>query len=1071
MLELKNIKKTYAVGGEEVHALRGVDIQFRESEFVAILGHSGCGKTTMLNIIGGLDQYTEGDLVINGRSTKDYSDRDWDTYRNHSVGFVFQSYHLIPHQTVLQNVELALTLSGVGKAERRKRAAEALQRVGLGDQLRKRPSEMSGGQMQRVAIARAIVNNPDIILADEPTGALDSETSVQVMDILKEIAQDRLVIMVTHNPELAKQYATRTIRVLDGRVIGDSMPLSADEVATLCRQDAEKLAATGRQKRPAMSFFTSFGLSLRNLMTKKGRTTLTAFAGSIGIIGIALIFAVSQGTNNYIDSIQEDTLSSYPLTITAETADMSSMLTGFASASEKSEESEANGTVSETQVVSQIFAQVGTNDLKSFKAHMDKNMDNIKGDLNALQYSYGVEPQIYTVDCNGDILCANPSDLFNTLMAGYTSTMMTGTGVFTQMLDNRELLDSQYDVLVGHWPEKYNELLLVLPDADSMLDYTSYAVGLRDQQELKDMISQLMDGKEVEAPSNALHWTYDELLDLPFRLINASDYYRYNSNYKVWEDMRDDDDYMQALYDGGEPLHVVGIVTAKKGVAASAITVGFAYLPSLTEHVITQAADAEIVKQQLADRDVDIFSGRTFEDLEEDNGSMLDFADMISVDEDALSDAFGGDMDEDKIKSLSESTMKTMQGSITADTTAARNYLDDTTNKLATGLLNSALTSNGGIPMLNMASASDITAAYLATAEAKALMSGITSHYLIPTDVLSQQFYAGILPGLIPTYMQAYASATDLAMTMIPPVPPTPTDLVAPTVTKYLSMAPIDGAAAKMAQGMTEAVMQKNILTAFGNYVTDFTESLSDAFNVDEDAIAGAFDFNLDEDELTRLMSVAMGKTSAANANGNLQSLGYADLDEPTGIFLYLKDFDAKEHFLDFIDRYNDKMESLGMDEQIITYTDITGVLMSSVTTIINAVTYVLIAFVAISLIVSSIMIGVITLISVQERTREIGILRAIGASKRNVSSMFNAETVIIGFISGALGVTITYLLCIPINIILHKVTGIATLSAALPVPVAIVLVLISVSLTLFAGIIPSRSAAKKDPVVALRTE
>jgi len=968
MLELKDIKKVYAAGEEEVRALRGVSIQFRESEFVAILGHSGCGKTTMLNIIGGLDQYTSGDLIINGRSTKDYSNRDWDTYRNHSVGFVFQSYHLIPHQTVLQNVELALTLSGVGKAERRQRAKEALERVGLGDQLRKRPAEMSGGQMQRVAIARAIVNNPDIILADEPTGALDSETSVQVMDILKEISRDRLVIMVTHNPELAEQYATRTIRVKDGEVMDDTRPLSETEVETLRRKDAETLEEKRRQKRPSMSFATSFGLSLRNLLTKKGRTTLTAFAGSIGIIGIALIFSVSQGTNNYIDSIQEDTLSSYPLSITAETADMSSMMMGFGNAMADTEDL-PEGVVGEQRIMGEVFAQVGTNDLKSFKSYIERNHDRVDQDVNALQYTYGVVPQIYTTDVNGDLQQANPCNVMSTMMDGYSSAMMMmSTNVFSEMMDNPELLQSQYDVLAGRWPTEYNEILMVLSDENSMMDYTSYALGLRDMDELKEMSDKMEKGEEVVLTDAPLRWTYEQLMDLDLRLINAADFYRYNADYKVWEDMRGDSNYMDEVYENAEPLKVVGIVTAKAGVSAESITTNFAYLPSLTEYVIDHAADSEIVRQQLADKDVDVFSGRTFEELENDVKSELDFSGMISVDEKALEEAFSFD----------------------------------------------------GLDMSSISG--DIQSAfsqYLSVSEISSLVREIITEY--SRDVWTQGVFKA-----------------DLG------------DTISETI-------------------------QSRISSAMESMMESFSEELSGMMGGGADGMmetmSKAFHFNMGEEELQRLMEVMMGQASSYSASGNLLSLGYADMDEPTGIYIYLVDFEAKEDFIAFLDEYNRQMEDKGMDEQVISYTDITGVLMSSVTTIIDAVTYVLIAFVAISLIVSSIMIGVITLISVQERTREIGILRAIGASKRNVSSMFNAETFIIGFISGTLGITITYLLCIPINMILHKLTKIDTLSAVLPVPVAVILVAISVCLTLFAGIIPSRSAAKKDPVVALRTE
>ena len=1070
MLELLNIVKEYNMGTETVHALNGVSVAFRESEFVAILGHSGCGKTTLLNIIGGLDHCTSGDLIINGQSTKEYKDRDWDTYRNHTIGFVFQSYNLIPHQTVLQNVVLALSLSGVSKAEQRERAVKALEQVGLGSQINKKPSELSGGQMQRVAIARAIVNNPDIILADEPTGALDSETSVQVMDILKEISKDRLVVMVTHNPELAERYATRIVRMSDGRMIGDTMPMSEEEKDAARKLADARRAQSKKAKTPSMSFAMAFGLSLRNLFTKKGRTALTAFAGSIGIIGIALIFAVSRGMNDYISSVQEDTLSTYPLTIMSETADMATMLTSFGEAIEN-DETLPEDTIKERQLISRVFAQIGTNDLKSFKLYMEDNMDEIEDCLNAVQYGYNVSPQIYTTDVNGDILQINPSNLFSSAMSGSEMSMMPSygsTGVFTEMIDNKELLDSQYDVLAGKWPERYDELVLVLSSRNGMSDYLSYSLGLRDQQEIKDMMNEIMNGNEVEELDNPMTWSYNELLSLRFRLIDASSRYKYNSEYDLWEDMSDDEDYMRALVENGEELKIVGIVCPKPGVAASALGLGVCYLPDLTRHVIDRAAETEIVKNQLENTDVDVFSGLTFEELANNEGERLDFNDMISVDTNMLSSAFGVNISEEDITRKMQEYMKDISSSITADTAPATEAFTGALSKMLKDMLSGYIAENAdentGIAMIRAADADGIINEYLSGEEPQAIMAELSAKYPLPVEMYDQTFsqvlsriLSGYITGVTPGQEDPSAPLTQAAV-----------DAVAEAMTENPI---VEALFDQVGRGMTEAAMQRDILSEVGEMSADLLSSLSSGFSVDADRIAAAFSFNLSEDELTRLMQTFMSRSEDPSADANLRSLGYSNLDEPYSIAVYLVDFAAKERFIDFIEDYNTKMEDDGNEDLVISYTDITGVLMASVKTVVDSISYVLIAFVAISLIVSSIMIGVITLISVQERTKEIGILRALGASKRNVSSMFNAETAIIGLASGTLGIVITYLLCIPIDKILHKLTGISNLSTHLPIAVALVLILISVMLTLISGIIPSASAAKKDPVVALRTE
>lgn len=1062
MLELKNITKDYPAGDGVVRALKGINLKFRKSEFISILGQSGCGKTTMLNIIGGLDGYTTGDLIINGVSTKNFSDREWDAYRNHSVGFVFQSYNLIPHQSVLQNVELALSLSGVGKAQRRQRAIKALEQVGLGDQINKKPSELSGGQMQRVAIARAIVNNPDIILADEPTGALDSETSIQVMEILKEISKDRLVVMVTHNPELAQKYSTRIVRMLDGVVTSDSHPLTGPEVAAEKEADlaAMEAAGTKKVKKPSMSFATSFTLSLKNLFTKKGRTILTSFAGSIGIIGIALIFAVSQGMNDYIAAVQEDTLSSYPITFTSETADITSMLSAFGSMMEDGENVSGDN-VQEMRVMNQVFAQIGTNDLVSFNKYLKENFDQIEDGVNAVSYGYNITPQIYTYDVNGEILQVNPNSMFSQMMPSFSQ--YTGTGVFSEMIDNEELLRSQYDVLAGRWPEEYNELVLVLSDPNSVTDFLAYSLGLRDSEELKDMMQQVLDGNEVEMKDDAMTWTYDDFLNLSFSLVNAYDIYQYNSEYGVWEDMSEDEEYMKELVDGGVELKIVGIVSPAAGTAATALTQGIGYLPSLTEYIMENAASAQIVKDQLENPDVDVFTGLTFEELEAQEGGNLDFNDMITVDENMLSSAFNMEVSQEDLAAMMEEYTEKISGSLTVDTTEAEAAFMDTLQTLCRGMLTDYMEKNGGsgVAIIKYADVATIISDYLGGSEAGSLFSDLESKYVVPADVYVQAC-GPVLNGVVSSYIASVSTEGSAPITE---------EVIGAIAQSMESSQAVSSAAQAMGSVMTEAKMQKDVLTDVIAMNQQTISSVASGFSVDPSKIAGAFNFNLNEDELMRLMQTYSTGDTERSADSNLRTLGYSDPEEPVSISVYLVDFDSKEKFIDFIDGYNDMVTEQDEEDLVISYTDITGVLMSSIKTVIDGIQYVLIAFVSISLVVSSIMIGVITLISVQERTKEIGILRAIGASKRNVSSMFNAETVIIGFSAGLLGVLITYVLCIPINIILHKLTGIVTLNARLPIGVALVLILISVVLTLISGIIPSRSAAKKDPVVALRTE
>lgn len=996
MLELKQITKIYPAGGENVQALKGVDMQFRKSEFVSVLGPSGCGKTTLLNIIGGLDQYTSGDLQINGRSTKDFKDRDWDAYRNHSIGFVFQSYNLIPHQTVLQNVELALTLSGVKKTERRKRAKEALIRVGLGDQLKKKPAEMSGGQMQRVAIARAIVNNPDIILADEPTGALDTETSKQVMDILKEIAKDRLVIMVTHNPDLAEVYSTRIIRMLDGRVIDDSAPLTGEEIAAEKAGSEQKNEKEAKKKKPSMSFGTSFGLSLKNLFTKKGRTALTSFAGSIGIIGIALIYAVSQGTTAYIDTVQEDTLSSYPLTLEAQHADLGKLIETFMGKAESSRDHEKDAVYQKAMLRDLVNAvnsmEVQENDLAAFKTYLEKERATDGSDLQktvaGVQYTYGMDMQVYTKNVDGEIIQSDAEALMQDLLLKYMkvdlSFMMqmrdqtamggmstsSGAQLWQEMLPGDDgkainpILEKQYDVVYGHWPTKYNEVVLVLDENNEINDLALYALGLVSREEIEQLMIAAKDKTTVDF--EAEKWSYEEICNSTFKVVLGAECYTDTDGDGVFTDLREDEKNLQILYTNDEKnidLKVVGVIRPNEDAVATMLTGAIGYTSLLTDYVVEQTKDAPVIKAQLANPQVDVLTGLPFEDKSDTQDAAVKFDEYINgLDEAGKAAAYV------KIKS-------------------------------------------------------------------------------IPDPAMVEQTVNGTLAKMDRATMEAMMLENAQGM-----------DISADELQAYIENMSDDEIKELVAQGIEEALRQQ--------YAEEAQKQLG---AMPAAQLAGALMMEMPTytDEQRALYYKEVAEFSLSTYEANLRILNYVDLDKPETINLYALSFADKDVIEEAIALYN---KDVGEAKEI-QYTDYVGLIMSSVTTIIDAITYVLIAFVSVSLIVSSIMIGVITLISVQERTKEIGILRAIGASKRNVSSMFNAETVIIGFTSGFLGVMITYLLCIPINLILHSLTGINNLSAVLPVPVAITLVLISMLLTLIAGIIPSRSAAKKDPVVALRTE
>ncbi len=998
MLKLKNIKKDYVTGDSVVQALKGVNLDFRKNEFVSILGQSGCGKTTLLNIIGGLDQYTIGDLVINGKSTKDFNDRDWDTYRNHSIGFVFQSYNLIPHQTVLQNVEIALSLSGVSKSERKKRAKEALEKVGLGNQLKKKPSEMSGGQMQRVAIARAIVNNPDIILADEPTGALDTETSIQVMDILKEISKDRLVIMVTHNPDLAEKYSTRIIRMLDGEIIGDSSPLSEAEIATedIKLPENIKKKKAKKERKPSMSFSTSFSLSLKNLFTKKGRTALTSFAGSIGIIGIALIFAVSNGMTAYINAVQEETLSSYPLTLEATHIDISSLLQTFMGSAASNGQHENDAVYQKAMLYEMInslnSAETNENDLKSFKEYLEselkKENSTLKSAVNGVQYTYDMNMPVYSKNVDGDIILSDTQALMQELLIEYfgmdLSSMMnmresygmgnmmsSSTALWQEMLSGEngklinDMLDDQYDIIYGSWPTEYNEIVIVVDEDNEVDDMTLYALGLKSKEEIDALADAALNQTKIDSQEKS--WSYQEICDLDFRVVFAADCYTYDETTDTYADLRETQAGLKYLYDNGTDLKVSGIIRPKEDAVSSMLTGSIAYTSELTKYVIEKTKDSQAVKAQLNDPSTDIFAGLPFS---ENTGSMTDqekiaeFKGYVAnLDEAGKADAYI------KINSIpSDEELNAI--------------VSQTMSSMTREDMNSAMT--------------------MALSEQMSMSTKDIEEYI--------------------------SSMTDEDITSL------------------------------FEQMMTEQVKAQyaeQVKTQFGA-MTD--TQLAAAFDM---AQSGYTDeqFIQYHDEVLEF--------SESTYEDNLRTLGVVDLDSPYSINLYASSFENKDIIEAAIEDYNANVDEL----EKITYTDYIGLMMSSITTIINAITYVLIAFVAISLIVSSIMIGVITLISVQERTKEIGILRAIGASKKNVSSMFNAETVIIGFASGLLGVVITYLLCIPINMILHHLTGIGNLSAILPLPIAVILISISVILTLFAGIIPSRSAAKKDPVVALRSE
>lgn len=1254
MLQIKDIHKEYRTGNLVQRALDGVSLSLRDNEFVAILGPSGSGKTTLLNIIGGLDRYDSGDLIINGISTKKYKDRDWDSYRNHTIGFVFQSYNLIPHQTVLANVELALTISGVSKSERRRRAKEALEKVGLGAQIHKKPSQMSGGQMQRVAIARALVNDPEILLADEPTGALDSDTSVQVMDLLQEVAKERLVVMVTHNPELAQLYATRIVTVKDGRILSDTDPFVID---------SESMAPPVHKNmgKSSMSFFTALSLSFQNLKTKKARTLLTSFAGSIGIIGIALILSISNGVDKYITNMEEETLSEYPLQIQSTGVDLTSMMMGAATA----QSGKKDGEVGVAQMVTNMFSKMNSNDLESLKVYLDSNESSISQYANSVEYTYSVSPQIF-LENEKNIRQVNPDKSFSAmgLGSGSSNSIMSSTmstDVFHEMPEDADLYKDQYDVKAGRWPENYKECVLVLTSQGDISDFLQYTLGLRDGKELDDMVQKFMAEEAVETPENEGPYTYDEILGKKFKLVNSTDYYEYDEEYKVWKDKSDNSSYMKKLVKNGEDLTIVGIVQPVEGAAASMLTAGICYTPELTKHVIEKAASSEIVKQQLADEKINVFTGEEF-GKEDNENSKFDMESLFSINADALQEAFqvdlsGFNMDLSSLSGLSSGLnvempdmpdMSALAGNINLDESsmpdlskliklddldldlshmidpeeilknlpadqvpdmsqALKSVKFDFTEEKVTALLKEVLTgyqeSIKDKPEADMDKMQAALKQYLTSKEmnerlCKDLQELVKNN--VNVDMSSEKLIA-VAVGLMNQY-QEYAKANGITQTDVASIlaflsqgeiqqqiKEEAENLVKNSVTVNITTKQIqdlllqDVVAAypeyarnnslpdpanlgtyfleymqtedgqnRLMNGLMTLVdtsevqtqfsqametYMKSMMTSFTDAITKgieskFTEimeqvekqltkgiqtameqmmgnissgmqeamqsvmasvsssitsamsqamsglgglgsgmgNMEDALSINPEAFAKAIQMNMNEDDLSELM-MSLLSSENASYDGNLKKLGYADLNVPGGINIYPKDFESKSEIVGILDQYNADMEAAGEDEKVITYTDLVGTLMSSVTDIVNIISYVLVAFVAISLVVSSIMIGVITYISVLERKKEIGILRAIGASRHNVSQVFNAETFIIGFCAGAMGIGITLLLLIPANSIIRSLADGVNVKAALPPVAAVVLIGLSVVLTLLGGLIPSRKAAKSDPVTALRTD
>ncbi len=1062
MLELHSIAKTYETGDLSQVALDGVSLAFRDNEFVAILGPSGSGKTTLLNIIGGLDHADSGDLLIDGISTKNYRSKDWDTFRNNRVGFIFQRYNLIPHQSVLANVELALTLSGVGREERRARAMEALEKVGLAEHAKKRPNQLSGGQAQRVAIARALVNDPEIVLADEPTGALDSKTSTQIMDILREIAEDRLVVMVTHNPDLAEEYATRIVSLADGQITSDSAPYDPETEGVEPREKSIR--------RARMGFLTALSLSFNNLMTKKGRTIMTAFAGSIGIIGIAAILALANGVNDYIASVEEDTLSSYPIQITSSSFDMTSMM-GISMDLNADDEPEEAGELREVSVIDRMFSSFGNNDLASLKEFLDEDAGEMGRYARSVEYRYNVVPQVYNADTSEGVDKINPDETFSALGIGLGSSqfmaqLMT-TDIFSELPSNLELVQEQYDLVSGTWPEEPTDLLMVLGRDGTISDFELYVLGLRDGDQLDAMVRQLANEETVEVIEDDATYTVEDLMGVKMKLVLAADYYTYDSEHEVWMDKSDDEAYMKDLIANGEDLNVVGVIQPNEEATSAFLTAGVYYTPALVDHLIDEASETEIVKAQVNDPKVDVFNGLTFEEEQEGTGEDgFDPESLFSIDEDAMQDAFQFDeaaLDIDTSAlggvDLSGLDLSGLGGPGSAEVPDMHFTLEDL------GIDPSTL-----VPEMPEETVDQMTQAlaggYAAYLQQWAQEGGQASGEepmpfeewmdTEPAQAIVSQFVDGYTTTVTTAVMNQLTDAMG--------------DYMNEVMTSYATAVQQQmQAQMQLLTSQISSQIEQQMTQLMSNVTTQLAENLQNAISIDADAFAGAFQMNVDEETLSDLI-LAMLSNSDTSYEGNLATLGYAKLSEPSEIEIYPRDFEAKQSIIDILDGYNQRMVDEGTDEKSISYTDVVGTLMTSVTTIINMISMMLIAFVSISLVVSSIMIGIITYISVLERTKEIGILRAVGASRGDVSAIFDAETVIEGLAAGLIGVGVTLFASIFVNIAVLDIFDVPNIMQLSPVA-AIVLIAISVALSLIAGLIPASSAARKDPVEALRTE
>ena len=1100
MLQLNHIKKEYKTGDLVQKALDDVSLNLRDNEFVAILGPSGSGKTTLLNVIGGLDRYDSGDLIINGISTKKYTDRDWDSYRNHTIGFVFQSYNLIPHQTVLSNVELALTISGISGAERRSRATKALEQVGLGDQLHKHPSEMSGGQMQRVAIARALVNNPDILLADEPTGALDSDTSIQVMELLKEVAKDRLVVMVTHNPELAEQYATRIVRLRDGVIQSDTAPFTPDD-------SAQVPPVHKNLGRSSMSPLTALALSFNNLLTKKTRTLLTAFAGSIGIIGIALILSLSAGVSNYIQEMERSTLSEYPLQISTTGVDLAALLDpgSYTSAvadntnvGTTSASSTPEGMVTVRELLSQLTEDNSSvNDLASLKKYLDSSECTISEDAASIEYTYGTVPLIYRQNKDGTVRQIFPdsslSALNNTTSAAGIVSSMTNQSVFTEMAEEPSLYEDQYDVKAGRWPESYNEAVLVLNSDGSISDYALYILGIEDDSVMMRFLQEYAKNKNTQAPTGYGTYPYDTFVGLKYKIVTNSDYYVYDEERQIWRNRSDDEAYVEQLVENSPDLTIVGVVQPRADASSTILPIGVAYTHALTNYAIDHAAESEVVKQQLADPEVNVLTGERFDADQRETD--LDISSLFSVDTDMLKDSFQfdasklqfdlsgafdlqdgsfdfssildpsafqldlsdldlSDIDMSDVELPDMNALDLSQLFADMDLSVSEDALQSLMKKIMNGYKRYII--GNGILNLDKIGFSS----YMESDQFKQLLSESMGD-LLDTTGLQEQFTASLqqnLQGIMTSYLQSYSEQLSQKLGEA-----LQTKLTAAIQTQMSTV---------MQQLMTQLTTQfsQQIQSAIQNNIAQLSSQVEDALKIDPTVFQSAVQVNMSTDDLVDLVKMNL-QSSTTSYGSVLGALGYSDYAKPGSIWIYPKSFEAKNRIVDSLNAYNAAMRAQGEEDKVIVFSDTVGTLMSAVTRIVDMVSNVLVAFVAISLVVSSIMIGVITYISVLERRKEIGILRAIGASKHNVSEVFNAETFIIGMCSGVIGVGLCLLLLIPGNMLIHSIAGTTSVTAVLPPKAALVLIVLATLLTILGGLIPARSAAKCNPVTALRSE